>query len=50
MFKDFSIFSPGGHFVYRSRTIFATLVGSHISNIPEMFEVHWPKGLGGDSI
>ena len=29
---------------------FAILVGSYISNIPEMFELHWPKGLGGDSI
>ena len=49
MFKDFSIFSSGGHLVYRSRTILAILVGSHLSNIPMKFESHWPKGLGGVS-
>ena len=30
--------------------ILAVLVGSHIGNIAEKFESHWPKGLGGDSI
>ena len=44
MFKDFSIFSSGGHLVYWSRTILAILVGSHRGNIPMKFESHWPKG------
>ena len=30
--------------------ILADLVGSHLGNIPEEFESHWPKGLGRDSI
>ena len=45
-FKDFSIFSCSGHFVYQSGTILATLVGSHLGNIPEKLESHWLKGLG----
>ena len=49
MFKDFSIFSSGGHLVYRSRMILANLVGSHLGNIPMKFESHWPKGSGGVS-
>ena len=49
MFKDFSIFSSGGHLVYRSKTILAILVGSRLSNIPTKFESHWPKGSGGVS-
>ena len=49
MFKDFSIFSSGGHLVYRSRTILAILVGSHLGNMPMKFESHWPKGSGGVS-
>ena len=48
-FKDFSIFSSGGHLVYRSGTILAILLGSHLSNIPMKFESHWPKGSGGVS-
>ena len=32
MFKDFSIFSSGGHLVYRSETILVILVGSHLGN------------------
>ena len=48
-FKDFSIFSSGGHLVYRSRMILAILVGSHLGNIPMKFESHWPKGSGGVS-
>ena len=44
MFKDFSVFSSGGHLVYRSGTILA--VGrSHLGNIPMKFESHWPKGF-----
>ena len=49
MFKDFSIFSSGGHLVYRSRTILAILVGSLLGNIPMKFELHWPNGSGGVS-
>ena len=46
MFKDFSIFSSGGHLVYRRGMILAILVGSHI---PMKFESDWPKGSGGVS-
>ena len=49
MFKYFSIFSSGGHLIYRSKTILAILVGSHLGNIPMKFELHWPKGSGGIS-
>ena len=48
-FKDISIFSSGGHLVYRSGTILAILVGSHLGNIPMKFESHWTKGSGGVS-
>ena len=48
-FKDFSIFSSGSHIVYRSETILAILVGSHLGNIPMKFESYWPKGSGGVS-
>ena len=48
-FKDFSIFSFGGHLVYRSGMILSILVGSHLGNIPMKFELHWPKGSGGVS-
>ena len=47
--KDFSIFSSGGHFVYRSGTILVILVGSRLGNIPVKFESHWLKGSGGVS-
>ena len=46
MFKDFFIFSSGGHHVYLGRTILTILVGSHRGNIPMKFESHWPKGSG----
>ena len=46
-FKDFSIFSSGGHLVYRSGTILAILVGSHLGNMK--IESGWPKGSGGVS-
>ena len=49
MFKDFSILSSGGHLVYRSKTVSAILVGSHLGNIPMKFESHWPKASGGVS-
>ena len=48
-FKDFSIFSSGGHLVYRSEKVLAILVESHLGNIPMKFESHWPKGSGGVS-
>ena len=28
----------------------AIVVGRHQDNIPVKFELHWTKGLGGDSI
>ena len=34
MFKGFSIFSSGGHFVQWSGTVWAILVDSHLRNIP----------------
>ena len=46
MFKDFSIFSSSGHLVYRSGTILAVLVGSHLGIIPMKFESNWPNGSG----
>ena len=49
VFKDFSMFSSGGHLVYTSEKILTTLVGSHLGNIPVKFESHWPKGSGGVS-
>ena len=49
MFKDFSIFSSGGHLVYWSRTVLAILAGSHLGNIPMKFESHSPMGSGGVS-
>ena len=42
-FKDFSIFSSGGHLVYRSGMILATLVGSLLGNIPMKFKSHCPR-------
>ena len=48
MFKYFSIFSSGGHLVYRSEMILAILVGSNLGNISMNFG-SWPKGSGGVS-
>ena len=31
---------------FRSETILAILLGSHLGNIPMKFESHWPKGSG----
>ena len=45
MFKDFSIFSSGGHLAYRSGTIVAILVGSYLGNIPMKSKSHWWKGF-----
>ena len=46
----FSILSSGGHLVYLSGMSLAILVETYLDNIPVKFELHWPKGLGGDSI
>ena len=48
-FKHFSIFSNGGHLVYRSEKILVILVGSHVGNISMKFESHWPNGSEGVS-
>ena len=48
-YPRFSIFSSGGHFVHRSETVLAILVGSHLGNIPMKFESHWPMGSGAVS-
>ena len=32
--KLFSIYSPGGHFVQQSGTVWAVFVDSHLRNIP----------------
>ena len=48
-FKDFSFSTMDGHLVYRSVTILAILVESHLGNIPMKFESHWPVGSGGVS-
>ena len=34
LLKLFSIYSPGGHFVQQSRTVWAVFVDSHLRNIP----------------
>ena len=47
--QRFSIFSSGGHLVYRSDH-FSYLAREYLGTISEMIESHWPKGLGGDSI
>ena len=49
MFKDFPIFSYGGHLVYRSGTILLIFVGNYPGNILMNRELHWPKGSGGVS-
>ena len=36
--------------MYRSGTILAIFVGSHLGNIPMKFESDWPKGSGGVSV
>ena len=37
-YSQFSIFSSGGHFIHRSKTILALLVEGHLSNIPMKFQ------------
>ena len=43
------VFNSSGHLVYRSGTVLAIFVGSHLGNIPMKFESHWLKGPGGVS-
>ena len=46
MFKDFSIFSFGGHFVQWNGTILSFLVEGHPKNISVKFILksgHWPR-------
>ena len=49
-FEYFSFLSSGGNLFYQSETIFASLVGNYLGNIPVNFESHWLKSLGGDNI
>ena len=42
-FNDVSIFRSCGHLVYQSGMILATLVVSHLGNIPQKFEFYWRK-------
>ena len=49
MFKYFFISTYCGHLVYRSGTVLAILVKSHLGNIPMKFESQWSKGSGGVS-
>ena len=37
-YSQFSIFSSGGHFVHRRKTILVILVEGHLSNIPMKFK------------
>ena len=37
-YSRFSIFSSGGHFVHRSKTILSILVEGHLINIPMKFK------------
>ena len=37
-YSRFSIFSSGGHFVHRSKTILAILVEGHLSNLAMRFK------------
>ena len=37
-YPRFSIFSSGGHFVHRSKTILANLVEDHLSNLSMKFK------------
>ena len=48
--KGFPIFSSGGHFVQRSRTILAIVLDGHPKNISVKLFRNWPIGLGGDVV
>ena len=37
-YLGFSIFSSGGHFVHRSKTILTILLEGHLTNIPMKFK------------
>ena len=37
-YSRFSIFSSGGHFVHRSKTILTILLEGHLTNIPMKFK------------
>ena len=50
LFKRFSIFSSGGHFIQRSRIILAILVEGYPSNIPMKLFLNPTTGLGGDVV
>ena len=50
LFKDFSIYSSGGHLVYRSGTILAIFNEGHPRIITVKFGLNWPSGLGGDVV
>ena len=41
-----SIFSSGGHFVRRSKTVLSVLIEGHLINIPIKFERNRPRGIG----
>ena len=38
IYSQFSIFSTGGHFAHRNKTVLAILVEGHLSNIPMKFK------------
>ena len=46
-FQGFSIFSPGGHLVFRDETILNVLFGSQLGRILMKPELNWPKCLRG---
>ena len=50
LFKGFSIFSSGGHFVQQSSTILAILVKGHLRNISVKLFCNRALGLGGDVV
>ena len=49
-YSRFSIFSSGGHFVHRSKTVLAVLVEGHLRNIPKKFKLNRLRGIGGVDI
>ena len=50
LFKGFSIFSSGGHFVQRSRNILAILVKGYLRNISVKSFCSRALGLEGDVV
>ena len=49
-FKGFPIFSSGGHFVHRSKTILAIKVQGHTRKISVTLFWNWAIGLGIDAV